>query len=221
MANTILDLNSDRSPDQAVIDDDLRLAEALALGTELAYETLIARFQQPVYALAMRLVTDQGDAGDVVQEVFLKVFKNIHRFRGQSSLRTWIYRITVNEAHNQRRWFFRHRSKEVGLDDDSEDSRSLSDVIADRGRSPYDVALDSEKYALIQEALTRINPDFREAVVLRDITGLSYEEIADVLAVSLGTVKSRILRGREALRRELVGILQPSPSIQWMPKTAE
>jgi RNA polymerase sigma-70 factor (ECF subfamily) len=182
---------------------------------------MTALFQQPVYALALRLLDDPGEASDVVQEVFLKVFRNIGSFHGKSSLRTWIYRITVNEAHNARRWFFRHRRREVELDSDPEQGRTLRDIIPDNSRTPYDVVLDTEQRAAIEAALARISPIFREAVVLRDITGLSYEEIAAVLALSLGTVKSRILRGREALREELAGSLKPRPALRLMPETAE
>src|SRR2546423_4525736 len=92
--------------------DDLRLVDNLREGAEGAYEEWIKRFQQRVYALALRLLNDQGEACDVVQEVFLKVFRNIGNFRGQSSLKTWMYRITVNEPYNARRWFSRHRRGE-------------------------------------------------------------------------------------------------------------
>lgn len=221
MAASIFDLNSERGSDQASVSEDLELVHALCQGTESAYETLLTRFQQPVYNLALRLLSDPSDASDVVQEVFLKIFRNVGNFRGQSSLKTWIYRITVNEAHNQRRWFFRHRRREVGLEDESEDTRSPMDVIADTGRSAFDFVFDREKHVLIEQALERINPTFREAVVLRDISDLSYEEIAEVLQISLGTVKSRILRGRDALRQELEGRLEPQPAISWLPKTAE
>jgi RNA polymerase sigma-70 factor (ECF subfamily) len=102
--------------DMAAESEDARLIECLCQGDGYAYEELIGRFQQPVYVLALRLLNDTSDASDVTQEVFLKVFRNIGSFRGQSSLKTWIYRITVNEAHNARRWFFRHRRHEVELD---------------------------------------------------------------------------------------------------------
>jgi RNA polymerase sigma-70 factor (ECF subfamily) len=221
VAASFLDLNSDRNPEYSAEQDDQFLANALREGSEDAYEILLARFQQPVYALALRLLGDQADACDVVQEVFLKVFRNITAFRGQSTLKTWIYRITVNEAHNARRWFFRHRKREVELDDEPDTNRSLKEVIPDRGPSPYDELLDHEQHRLVESALERINPIFREAVILRDQADLSYEEIAEVLAVSLGTVKSRILRGREALREELAGRLQHSPALRLVPKTAE
>jgi len=218
VATTILDLNSESIPGE---NDDQRLIEALRSGSERAYEELLARFQQPVYTLAARLLSSPSEAADVVQEVFLKVFRNIDHFRGQSTLKTWIYRITVNEAHNARRWFFRHRRREVELDTDPQDARSWRETIRDAGRSPFDLAFESERAGMIEAALERINPTFRDAVVLRDIADLSYEEIADVLAVSLGTVKSRILRGREALRQELVVDLAGSRPLRLVPKTAE
>jgi RNA polymerase sigma-70 factor, ECF subfamily len=220
VATSILDLNLERTAELAEV-EDLRLVDSLREGSERAYEELLNRFQQPVYTLALRLLNDQSDAGDVVQEVFLKVFRNIGSFRGQSTLKTWIYRITVNEAHNAKRWFFRHRRREVELDDEPEDARNWKDVIPDGSRSPFDVAFDREQHVLIETALERINPIFREAVVLRDITDLSYEEIAEILGVSLGTVKSRILRGRDALRQELAGDLKDGRALRLVPKTAE
>ncbi len=217
MATSILDL----SPADGAEIEDLLLVERLRDGSEYAYEQLLHRFQQPVYNLALRLLSDPSEASDVVQEVFLKVFRNVAGFRGQSSLKTWVYRITVNEAHNARRWFFRHRRSEVDLDSDPRDARNLKETIPDCSRSPFDTACDSEQHALIEGALARINPIFREAVVLRDISDLSYEEVAEVLGVSLGTVKSRILRGREALREELAGTLQERRSLRLAPRTAE
>jgi RNA polymerase sigma-70 factor (ECF subfamily) len=214
----------DLSPGQAAetVDvADLDLVESLREGSEQAYEELLIRFQQPVYALALRLLDDQSEACDVVQEVFLKVFRNVGAFRGQSTLKTWIYRITVNEAHNARRWFFRHRRAEVELDKNPDESRSWKEIIPDRSRSPFDEAFDSEQHIMIEAALKRINPIFREAVALRDISDLAYEEIAEILGVSLGTVKSRILRGREALREELVGSLKTGLAPRLVAKTAE
>ena len=207
MGTSIFDLSPDRTAETVDV-ADLHLVETLREGSETAYEELLLRFQQPVYALALRLLDDQGEACDVVQEVFLKVFRNVGSFRGQSTLKTWIYRITVNEAHNARRWFFRHRRAEVELDKNPEESRNWKEIIPDRGRSPFEEAFNSEQHIMIEAALKRINPIFREAVALRDISDLAYEEIAEILGVSLGTVKSRILRGREALREELAGSLK-------------
>jgi len=220
VATSILELSPER-PAETAEAEDLRLVETLREGAEGAYEELIQRFQQPVYALALRLLGDQGEACDVVQEVFLKVFRNIGSFRGQSSLKTWMYRITVNEAYNARRWFFRHRRREVELDNNPDEARNWKENIPDSTRSPFDVACDRERHVMIDRALEKINPIFREAVVLRDTMDRSYEEIAGILGVSLGTVKSRILRGREALREELASNLQARPAMRLVPKTAE
>jgi RNA polymerase sigma-70 factor (ECF subfamily) len=186
-----------------ISEEDSRILRGLRAGIDSAYEELIQRFQQPVYNVVYRLLGNPHDASDVVQDVFLKVFRSVANFREQSSLRTWIYRIAINEAHNHRRWFSRHCRCEVPLENERDDQSYAVEVAADPGRSPYHQALDSETRSLIEQALTRINPAFRVAVVLRDIENLSYEEIAEILQLSLGTVKSRILRGREALRREL------------------
>jgi RNA polymerase sigma-70 factor (ECF subfamily) len=221
VATSILDLSPEQSAAAAVDGEDLRLVEGLRAGAEGAYEELIQRFQQPVYALAIRLLNDPASSSDVVQEVFLKVFRNVGNFRGQSSLRTWIYRITVNEAHNARRWFFRHRRREVDLDAGSEDCRDWKEVLADRGRSPFEMALDHERQTLVEAALDELNPVYREAVVLRDIADLGYEEIASILNLSLGTVKSRILRGREALRQGFASHLDRGVAMRLVPKTAE
>jgi RNA polymerase sigma-70 factor (ECF subfamily) len=182
---------------------------------------LITEYQQPVYNLVMRLLSDPADACDVAQEVFLKVFRKIGAFRGDSSLKTWIYRIAVNEAYNYQRWFGRHRKQQVGLEGEEEGSLSYCDRLPDPGRSPFDATSDREQHKLVEDALARMNPSYRTAVVLRDIEEMSYEEIAEVLQVALGTVKSRIMRGREALRKELAGRLEPEPDLQWTPQPAE
>lgn len=199
---------------------DERLVEGLRAGDEAAYETLLDRFQQPVYALVQRLIEDRSEAGDVTQEVFLKVFRNITSFRGQSSLKTWIYRIAVNEAHNRRRWFGRHRKPEVGLEAE-QNGKVWLNHLSDAARSPYELVLNEQRRLAIERALESLNPVFRAAVVLRDQEELSYEEIADVLEVSLGTVKSRILRGREALRKALMEEFEPARGLELNPQPAE
>lgn len=204
--------------------EELQLVEGLRTGQEQAYEALLQRYQQPVYNLIYRLLNDPADSSDVVQEVFLKVFRNITRFRGQSTLKTWVYRIAVNEAHNHRRWFCRHRKQEIGLERD-EDDRSYQDTLSDPGRSPFQLAADEEAHQILEAAVQALNPTFRTAVVLRDIEDMSYEEIAEILQINLGTVKSRIMRGREALRHALTARLAPaaedSAGMRWTPQTAE
>jgi len=214
-----LDALADLAPHESQTDEEC-LIDALREGTEEAYEALISRFQQPVYNLVYRLLDDPSDASDVVQEVFLKIFRSIGSFRGNSSLKTWIYRISFNEAYNQRRWFTRHKRQEIGLGVQDDTALDPSTSLADTGRSAFDIVLDHETQALIEEALATLNPAFRAAVVLRDIEDLSYEEIAEVLQVSLGTVKSRILRGREALRKSLASRLHPEPAFHLYPQPA-
>ncbi len=189
--------------------EDRILAGALRAGDEAAYEALILRFEQPVFGVVSRLLEDAADAPDVVQDVFLKVFRNISHFRGDSSLKTWIYRIAVNEARNQQRWFGRHRGKEVGFDPVASETLGAGDWLPDPAPGPFETALDHEVQALVEEGLKRISATYRTALVLREVEELSYEEIADILEISLGTVKSRILRGREALRKELVELATP------------
>jgi len=202
LADSTLTLSITAGATSPLSEEDARLLRGLRAGIDSAYEELLARYQQPVYNITYRLLGDQSDACDVVQEVFLKIFRSVGAFRERSSLKTWIYRIAVNEAHNHRRWFSRHRNREVSIDRETEHQHAY-DSTADSGPSPFDYALDRETRMMIEQALTEVSPVFRTAVVLRDLEDLSYEEIAEILQVSLGTVKSRILRGREALRRAL------------------
>ena len=203
----------------AAREQDATLVAALCRGDEEAYEILIDRFQQPVYNLIYRLMDDSSEASDVVQEVFLKVFRHVDVFRGQSSLKTWIYRIAVNEAHNHRRWFSRHRRREVGLEREDPDGGLVThEYVADPGRSPFEQVSDRETRDCVEGMIGNLNPAFRAAVILRDLEDMSYDEIADVLGISLGTVKSRILRGREALRKQLTA--GSGVSIGWRPEPA-
>lgn len=223
MADSVVDFQLDVLAALRSREEDTALLQGLRSGNETAYETLIQRFEQPIFNIVSRLLDDPADAADVVQEVFLKVFRNVVAFRGDSSIKTWIYRIAVNEARNQRRWFSRHRRQEVNLEAGEPGSefqgagqpRSYQNFLPDPGRSPFEVTLDHETQQLIEAALAEVNPKFRAALVLREIEGLSYEEIGEILEISLGTVKSRILRGREALKKHLAGRLEPSPHSEW------
>ena len=216
-----LNLNANLTPEQEAALEDERLISGLQLGDEKAYERLIQRFQTPVYNLAWRLVNDPADASDVVQEVFLKVFRNIGHFRRDSSLRTWVYRIAVNESHNRRRWLFRHRRGETGIEENFDDSEGRERPLMDMGETPFDFTMNREAQILLEEGLAAINPVFRAALVLREVEDMSYEEIAEILEVSLGTVKSRIMRGREALRRYLAERLETAPALQLVPRTVK
>src|SRR5580693_9141234 len=153
-----LNINASLTSEQQATLEDQALISALQRAEAGAYETLIKRFQSPVYNLAWRLLDNPADAGDVVQEVFLKVFRNVNSFRGDSSLRTWVYRIAVNESHNRRRWLFRHRRGETGIEDNFDDSDSREKPLMDSGETPFDFTMNREAQALLEEALAEINP---------------------------------------------------------------
>jgi len=204
--------------------EDQRLLAALQSGDERAYEQLIERFQTPVYNLAYRLLNDQSDAADVLQEVFIKIFRNVATFRGDSSLRTWVYRIAVNESHNRRRWLFRHRRGETGIEEFWDDSESREKPLKDHGETPFDFTMNREAQLILEEGLAALNPVYRDVLVLREVEEMSYEEIAAILEVSIGTVKSRIVRGRDALRKHLASRLEHQTSIksgQLVPRAAK
>jgi RNA polymerase sigma-70 factor, ECF subfamily len=179
----------------------------LKAGSEDAYEWLIAHYHQPVYGLVYRILNDPADAADTTQEVFLKVFRGIKRFHGEASLKTWIYRIALHEASNQRRWWFRHKRRETTMEspvgEDAGQGFSLKETLVDEHDSPFDYAAHEEIRTKVEQELAQVQEPYRTAVVLRDIEGLSYEEIAEILQISLGTVKSRLMRGRFALKKRL------------------
>jgi RNA polymerase sigma-70 factor (ECF subfamily) len=183
----------------------------LKAGSEDAYAWLIAEFHQPIYSLVYRIVSDPSDAADTTQEVFLKVFRGMKHFHGESSLKTWIYRIAVHEASNRKRWWFRHKAKETSIEpsfsaeDSGSHSSSLRDTLMDEGESPFDMAVHEEVRVRVEEELQQVSEPYRTTVILRDLEDMSYEEIAEITDVSLGTVKSRLTRGREALRKRLTG----------------
>ncbi len=191
----------------AIPSEEALLVAELQAGSELAFARLIEQYHQPLYSLIARSLQDPADASDITQEVFIKVFRSIRGFHGEASLRTWLYRIALREASNQRRWWTRHKRQEITIDttlrvDDNCDGETLSlaATLADPGCSPYEIAAQDELRVRVEAALREVPEAFRTVVVLREIEGFAYEEIADVLQVNLGTVKSRLTRGRAALR---------------------
>ncbi|HTH53723.1 MAG TPA: sigma-70 family RNA polymerase sigma factor [Edaphobacter sp.] len=190
--------------------EEAALVADLKAGSEEAFGILIAQYHQPLYSLIARSLTDPADAADITQEVFIKVFRNIRGFHGESTLRTWLYRIALHEASNQRRWWSRHKKQELTIDssyesaDSGDEGISLAATLADSGGSPFDHAAQAELRRRVEEALQQIPESFRTVVVLREIEGFAYEEIAEILDVNIGTVKSRLTRGRSALRALLM-----------------
>ena len=184
--------------------EEQTLIEELKAGSEQAFAMLIAQYRHSIYSLIARSLRDPSDAADVTQEVFVKVFRNISGFHGEASLRTWIYRIALHEASNQRRWWGRHKRRELSVDAPQEsyegETFCLADLLTASDASPFDNAARKELRERVEAALQELPEAFRTVVVLREIEGFGYEEIAEMLQVNLGTVKSRLLRGRAALR---------------------
>jgi RNA polymerase sigma-70 factor (ECF subfamily) len=203
-ATTLADLASAigaRSQEEAAIVAELKA------GSEAAYAWLIGEFQQPVYGLVYRIVNDPADAADTTQDVFLKVFRGIKHFHGESSLKTWIYRIALHEAANRRRWWFRHKAKETSIEPETDSNGACENAIqaalTDHTDTPFESVAHHEVQKRVDEELRKVAEPYRTTLILRDLEEMSYEEIAEVLEVSLGTVKSRLTRGREALRQRL------------------
>jgi RNA polymerase sigma-70 factor (ECF subfamily) len=192
--------------------DETRLVTELQAGSETAFDWLVTHYHGPVYNLILSMLGDVADAADGTQEVFLKAFRGIRSFRQGSSLKTWLYRIAIREALNHKRWFKRHLQKNVSIDAEPEEGHAMIEI-EDLAQTPFDQYAAHEIQAAVQSALQQIPDVFRSAVILRDLEGLSYEEVAEVLECSVGTVKSRILRGRRALKELLEPLLSDRPTI--------
>jgi len=189
------------------------IIQELKAGSEEAYAWLVGEFHQSVYSVVYRILTDPADAADTTQEVFLKIFRGMKHFHGESSLKTWIYRIAIHEASNRRRWWFRHKAKETSMEpseggSENNFAQDTNPALVDHHKSPFETVADHEVQARVEEELRQVPEPYRTAIVLRDIEELSYEEIAEITQVSLGTVKSRITRGRDALRKRLAGYVR-------------
>jgi len=185
--------------------EEAALIEELRAGSEEAFDWLIAHYRQPIYSLLARTARDRAEAADLTQEVFIKVFRGIRSFHGESSLRTWIYRIALHEASNHRRWWIRHKQQEIPIERKTEGRENggavrLRDVLADPAESPLDLAVRQENRRRVEQALRQVPEPFRTTLILRDIEGFIYEEVAAIQGVNLGTVKSRLVRGRACLK---------------------
>ncbi len=184
--------------------------ERLRQGEVAAFERLVAEQTNDVYALLYRLTAEPEEARDLTQETFLRAFQSISRFRGDANLKTWIYRIAVNQARNRWRWW-RRRKRDATVSLDATDDRHEQPLAAtlrnEDAVDPEQETLAKEREGQLRDALLGLRRSYREAVILRDVEGFSYEEVADTLQISIGTVKSRISRGRLEMRRKLEGSL--------------
>lgn len=182
--------------------------EMLRSGDPDAFDLLVTRYSQDVYAVLLRLTEDPEEAGDLTQETFVNALKSIKTFRGDAELRTWLIRIAINSSRNRFRWWKRRRrDRTISLDATVGDSQmTVGDMIEASGKNPEEMAIRLERERSLRQAMTEIQDIYREAIILCDIEGYSYEEIGKMLDINIGTVKSRIARGREELRRKLRAI---------------
>lgn len=179
--------------------------ERLRKGEPEAFDNLITRYSGDIYAVLYRITENPDDAADLTQDTFLSALKAMRSFRGESELKTWLTRIAINHSRNRFRWWKRRR-KDATVSLDSAIGVSdapVGESIAVEGESAEDAVLRRERETALRRALAQLPEHYREAIVLCDIEGYSYHEIAIALGVNLGTVKSRIARGREELRRKL------------------
>jgi RNA polymerase sigma-70 factor, ECF subfamily len=184
---------------------EIEFIESLKSGDALAFNLFVNRYSNKVYALLFRLTENQQEAEDLTQDTFLRALKAIKNFRGDADLKTWLFRIAINESKNRWRWWKRRKNDlTISLDAESDFSEtSLSETIADVSDNPEAAVLRREREFQLRKMLRELPQNFREVIILRDIEGLSYEEIAAALSTNVGTIKSRIARGREELRKKL------------------
>src|SRR6187455_52137 len=185
--------------------DDAPFIERLKAGDAVAFDNLVERYSGDIYALLFRLTSNAEDARDLTQDTFLRALRSISGFRGDAELKTWLFRIAINESRNRFRWWKRRR-REVTISLDAmigDTHTSYSDTIAESSMSPEDSALMREREYALKAALLDLAIIYREAIILCDIQGMTYDQTAAALGVGIGTVKSRISRGREELRRRL------------------
>lgn len=188
---------------------EAQFIERLKRGDAAAFEQLVAERSGEIFGLLFRLTENSEEARDLTQETFLRAFQSIDRFRGEADLRTWIYRIAINQARNRWRWWRRRRrDTTISLDAPQGDSTmTLMATLAESGNNPEQQTLAHEREVVLRSALQRVGRAYRETLILRDIEGFTYEEIADTLGINVGTVKSRLARGRQELRQKLEGSL--------------
>lgn len=187
---------------------ELQFVDRLRAGDADAFDTLVRRYSGDIYALLYRLTDNAEEAGDLTQETFLSALKAVKDFRGDAELKTWLFRIALNHSRNRFRWWNRRsRDKTFSLEATLGASElQIQDTLASDSLGPEETAIRRERESALRTALAELPEIFRTVVVMCDIEGLSYDEIARTLELNLGTVKSRIARGRCELREKLKGI---------------
>ncbi|NRA62511.1 MAG: RNA polymerase sigma factor RpoE [Psychrobium sp.] len=185
---------------------DQQLVELVQQGNKAAFDLLVIKYQHKVLSLVSRFVKNQGDVPDVAQETFIKAYRALANFRGDSAFYTWLYRIAVNTAKN---YLVAQKRRPSSSDIDIEEGEYLSgaDELRDNA-SPEKLLMASELREVVITTLEELPEDLRTAITLRELDGMSYEDIANVMECPVGTVRSRIFRAREALDKRIVPLMQ-------------
>jgi RNA polymerase sigma-70 factor (ECF subfamily) len=209
MGSNLADTESRSEPLANANDPDREAVEAFRAGDEGAFDLLVLRHQDRIFRLARRLVGDPESALDAAQETFVKAWRALDRFQGASLFSTWLTRIAINQCRNElrRRKTVKH-TRPLSLDVEIPGAEvARRDTLPAGTPDPWEVARGREVEDACREALSRLEPEAREILVLREVEGLSYEEMAELLDVALGTVRSRLHRARAELRRHMAGVL--------------
>ncbi len=187
---------------------DRMLVDRFKSGDEAAFSEMVTRYWDRIYSMVHHLLRNQQDAEEVTQDAFIRAHRGLVNFRGESAFSTWLYQIATNLARNRYwYWWRRKRDKTVSFDQpvSADNSTPLSEVFAAEMETPEDATVTQEFVTCIAQGMEKLSPKHREVLILRNVKNLSYEEIAEILAISVGTVKSRIARARESLRAKLGG----------------
>lgn len=186
------------------LETEQRLVERLKRRDEAAFNVFIRTYQEKVFALILRMLSNRAEAEEMAQEVFVTVFRSIDSFRGDSRLGTWLYRVAVNHCKNRMKYLDRRAVRGHGaLEDAPEDEVAEGSALGTRPARPDEAAEGSEMERTVQRALAALDEEHRTLIVLRDLEGLSYEEIGSITGLPEGTVKSRLHRARAALREAI------------------
>jgi len=193
---------------------DQALVQRVQAGDQQAFGVLVAKYQRKLMRLVMRLVRDPAEAEDVTQEAFIKAYRALPNFRGESAFYTWLYRIGVNAAKN---WLIangRRAPTTTTVDSEEAEGYDGSELLRDAD-TPERLLMSKQIGETVNAAMDRLPDDLRTAISLREIDGLSYEEIANAMKCPIGTVRSRIFRAREAIAEELKPLLDTAPDRRW------
>ena len=188
-------------------DDDIELIRSFHEGNKATFNRLVLKYQDPIMGLCVRYLGNRSGGEDAAQETFVKIYKNLGKFKGDALFSTWVYRIALNTCKNYRRsWWSRLKKKAVHLDApiDTEEGEYTPEI-GDERLSPEKELKRHTLADAIQKALATLSPHHKELIIMRDIQGMGYEEISATLSISLGTVKSRLVRARSAMQKQLRG----------------